>query len=151
MYLATYVIHYLSCLNFDLQQATILREGLQGFVFESNRGTRVNTTAENPLGSQFQFGWSGKKGKKTKTKVEQTTEKVSKLAQELQLKYFSVAQESTRKVAAEMRTILSSVESACVAHDRNIVSYVFLMCLLILSLSLSRSPCVYSCEFRVGV
>ena len=49
---------------------------MQGFVFESNRGTRVNITAECPLGPQFSFGWNDKKGKKFKSKGELTQQKV---------------------------------------------------------------------------
>ena len=56
---------------------TILREGLHGFVFESNRGTRVTMTANSPLGPQFNFGWNNKKGKKFKTKTDVTRDKVS--------------------------------------------------------------------------
>ena len=33
-----------------VQQSTILRDSVKGFVFESNRGTRVPITAETPLG-----------------------------------------------------------------------------------------------------
>lgn len=122
-------------LYLDLQQATILRESLQGFVFESNRGTQVNVMAESSLGSQFQFGWSDKKGgKKAKTKVEQIADKVYKLAHELQAKYFSVAHESTRKVMAEMRVILVTIESACNAHDMDLVSQ--------LHIHLARGLCV---------
>ena len=36
--------------NSDGQQATILREDLPGFVFESNRGTKHSFTAETSLG-----------------------------------------------------------------------------------------------------
>ena len=60
-----------------IQQVTILREGLHGFVFESNRGTRVTMTANSPLGPQFNFGWNNKKGKKFKTKVDVTRDKVT--------------------------------------------------------------------------
>ena len=44
------------------------------------------------------------------------------LGRELQSKYFSVNQESTRRVAAELKAILSSVEAACLAHDNDSVS-----------------------------
>lgn len=100
----------------------MLREVLSGFVFDSNRGTRVNITADNPLGSQFQFGWNDKKGKKYKTKVEMAQEKVTAMAAELQTKYFAANQESTRRVAAELRAILSSVETACQVHEGDGVS-----------------------------
>lgn len=36
--------------NSDGQQATVLKEDLPGFVFESNRGTRHSFTAETSLG-----------------------------------------------------------------------------------------------------
>ena len=62
-----------------LQQVTILRETLQGFVFESNRGTRVSMTANTSLGPQFNFGWNNKKGKKFKSKTDITKDKVSVL------------------------------------------------------------------------
>ncbi len=39
--------------NSDGQQATILKEDLPGFVFESNRGTKHSFTAETSLG-EFQ-------------------------------------------------------------------------------------------------
>ena len=48
------------------------------------------------------------------------------LAKELQSRYFSANQESTRKVAAELKAILTSVEAACTAHDNNTVSYMSL-------------------------
>lgn len=105
-----------------LQQSTILREGLHGFIFESNRGTRVNITTENPLGPQFQFNWNKQDGRKFQTKAEALQLKVKHLAQDLQSKYFTASQESTRKVAAELRAILSSVEESCQAHDKEEVS-----------------------------
>ncbi len=99
----------------------MLHEVLSGFVFESNRGTRVNISADNPLGSQFQFGWNEKKAKKLKTKSEIAQQKVAVMAAELQAKYFSTNLETTRRVATELRAILSSVEIACQAHDRDSV------------------------------
>ena len=56
---------------------TLLNESLHGFIFESNRGTRVTMTANSPLGPQFNFGWNNKKGKKFKTKNDVTKDKVS--------------------------------------------------------------------------
>lgn len=38
--------------NSDGQQATILKEDLPGFVFESNRGTKHSFTAETSLGEE---------------------------------------------------------------------------------------------------
>ena len=84
----------------------------------------MNITADNPLGSQFQFGWSERKGgKKYKTKSEVAQQKVTAMAAELQSKYFSANQESTRRVAAELRTILSSVERASQVHESDGVSF----------------------------
>lgn len=40
------------------QQATILRDELPGFVFESNRNTRHTFTAETCLPSEISAGWS---------------------------------------------------------------------------------------------
>ena len=74
-------------------------------------------SAENPLGSQLQVGWQGKAESKFKTKAEVTQEKVSVLAAELQGKYFSTNQESTRRIVAEMKAILASVEASCKAHE----------------------------------
>jgi E3 ubiquitin-protein ligase HECTD1 len=59
------------------QQATILREDLPGFVFESNRGTKHTFTAEMSLGADFAPGWTGKKSKKLRSKVEAVKIKVS--------------------------------------------------------------------------
>ena len=56
---------------------TVLKESLHGFVFESNRGTRVTMTANSPLGPQFNFGWNNKKGKKFKSKTDVTKDRVS--------------------------------------------------------------------------
>lgn len=52
------------------QQATILREDLPGFVFESNRGTKHSFTAETSLGPEFAGGWTGKRGKRLRSKIE---------------------------------------------------------------------------------
>ncbi len=40
------------------QQATILREDLPGFLFESNRGTKHTFTAETALGPELAAGWA---------------------------------------------------------------------------------------------
>lgn len=61
---------------FYLQQATILKEDLQGFIFESNRGTKHSFTAETSLGPEFATGWGGKKNKKFKSKSEEIKTKV---------------------------------------------------------------------------
>ena len=40
------------------QQATILRDDLPGFIFESNRGTKHTFTAETALGPELAAGWA---------------------------------------------------------------------------------------------
>ena len=90
---------------------------LVGFIFDSNRGTRVSVTAENPLSPHFKFSWHSKEEQKFKTKEELAQDKVSALAAELQSKYFSANQESTRRVTAELRAILTSVDEACKVHE----------------------------------
>ena len=46
---------------------------------------------------------------------------VQALALELQSLHFSASRESTRKVASELRAILSSVEGACLAQENGTV------------------------------
>ena len=58
------------------QQCTVLKEDLAGFVFESNRGTKHTFTAETSLGPEFSAGWTDKKNKKFKSKVEALRQKV---------------------------------------------------------------------------
>ena len=60
-----------------IQQATIIREDLPGFIFESNRGTKHSFTAETSLGAEFSSGWLGKKGKRLRSKLEAVKIKVS--------------------------------------------------------------------------
>lgn len=52
-----------------------------------------------------------------------TCPQVQALAQELQSLHFSESQESTRKVASELRAILVSLEAACLAHENGTVSH----------------------------
>ena len=59
------------------QQATILREDLAGFIFESNRGTKHSFTAETTMGTEFSTGWTGQRNKKFRTKMEEVRQKVS--------------------------------------------------------------------------
>lgn len=59
------------------QQATILKEDLPGFIFESNRGTKHSFTAETSLGPEFAAGWTGRKSKKLRSKMEAVKMKVN--------------------------------------------------------------------------
>lgn len=60
-----------------LQQSTILKEDLAGFIFESNRGTKHSFTAETSLGPEFATGWGGKKNRKMRSKTEEIRSKVA--------------------------------------------------------------------------
>ena len=73
-----------------LQQATILKEDLAGFVFESNRGTKHAFTAETLLGPEFSAGWSGKKSKKLRSIVDALRAKVCVSTYQDTIKYSKV-------------------------------------------------------------
>ncbi|XP_073986001.1 ubiquitin fusion-degradation 4-like isoform X6 [Rhodnius prolixus] len=94
------------------QQATILREDLAGFVFESNRGTKHSFTAETVLGAEFAAGWSGKRGKRLRSKMEALRHKVKTQAQEIYDKYFRAAQAQPRSVVAKLGAIVAQLERA---------------------------------------
>ncbi|XP_067009629.1 E3 ubiquitin-protein ligase HECTD1 isoform X3 [Anabrus simplex] len=95
------------------QQATILREDLPGFIFESNRGTKHSFTAETSLGPEFAAGWTGKRGKRLRSKIEALKQKVKVQAQEIYEKYFKVAQAQPRGVVAKLGNIVAQIERAC--------------------------------------
>ncbi|XP_072765519.1 E3 ubiquitin-protein ligase HECTD1 isoform X5 [Anoplolepis gracilipes] len=94
------------------QQATILREDLPGFIFESNRGTKHSFTAETSLGPEFAAGWTGKRGKRLRSKIEAIKQKVKVQAQEIYERYFKVAQAQPRGVVAKLGQIVSQIEKA---------------------------------------
>ncbi|XP_043269545.1 E3 ubiquitin-protein ligase HECTD1 isoform X3 [Venturia canescens] len=95
------------------QQATILREDLPGFIFESNRGTKHSFTAETSLGPDFAAGWAGKRGKRLRSKIEAIKQKVKAQAQEIYESYFKAAQAQPRGVVAKLSAIVNQVEKAC--------------------------------------
>ncbi|XP_051170118.1 E3 ubiquitin-protein ligase HECTD1 isoform X4 [Leptopilina boulardi] len=95
------------------QQATILREDLPGFIFESNRGTKHSFTAETSLGPEFAAGWAGKRGKRLRSKIEALKQKVKNQAQEIYERYFKAAQAEPRGVVAKLGAIVSQIEKAC--------------------------------------
>ncbi|KAL0267404.1 UNVERIFIED_CONTAM: hypothetical protein PYX00_009683 [Menopon gallinae] len=101
------------------QQATILREDLPGFIFESNRGTKHSFTAETSLGPEFSAGWSGKKGKRLRSKIEAMKQKVKVQAQEIYDKYFKAAQAQPRGVVAKLGNIVAQIERACQKQHMN--------------------------------
>ncbi|KAM4625799.1 E3 ubiquitin-protein ligase HECTD1 isoform 2-T2 [Polymixia lowei] len=102
--------------NSDGQQATILKEDLPGFVFESNRGTKHSFTAETSLGSEFVTGWTGKRGRKLKSKLEKTKQKVKSMARELYDDHFKAVESMPRGVVVTLRNIATQLESAWELH-----------------------------------
>ncbi|XP_030855099.1 E3 ubiquitin-protein ligase HECTD1 isoform X1 [Strongylocentrotus purpuratus] len=95
------------------QQATVLREDLAGFIFESNRGTKHSFIAETSLGPEFSTGWTGKRGRRFRSKLEQVQQKVKTLARELYEGYFKVAESHPRDVVAKLNSIVMQLEAAC--------------------------------------
>ncbi|XP_070972551.1 E3 ubiquitin-protein ligase HECTD1 isoform X11 [Oncorhynchus clarkii lewisi] len=102
--------------NSDGQQATILKEDLPGFVFESNRGTKHSFTAETSLGSEFVTGWTGKRGRKLKSKLEKTKQKVKTVARDLYEDHFKAVENMPRGVVVTLRNIATQLESAWELH-----------------------------------
>ncbi|XP_045131795.1 E3 ubiquitin-protein ligase HECTD1-like isoform X14 [Portunus trituberculatus] len=101
------------------QQATILREDLPGFIFESNRNTKHSFTAETSLGPEFHAGWTGRRGKRFRSKVEAMKQKVKGLAQDIYEKYFKAAQTQPRGVVAKLGNIVAQIERACQKQTSN--------------------------------
>ena len=103
--------------NADGQQATILREDLAGFIFESNRGTKHTFSAETSLGPEFAAGWTGKRGKRFISKIEAQKQKIRSLATEIQEKYFAAAQQTPREVVAKLQRIVAELNEACLLQE----------------------------------
>ncbi|XP_018579699.1 E3 ubiquitin-protein ligase Ufd4 isoform X5 [Anoplophora glabripennis] len=95
------------------QQTTILREDLPGFIFESNRGTKHSFIAETSLGPEFSAGWTTKKGKRLRSKLEATKMKVKYLAHQIYEQYFRAAQAQPRGIVAKLGNIVAQIERAC--------------------------------------
>ncbi|KAK3734839.1 hypothetical protein QZH41_011760, partial [Actinostola sp. cb2023] len=106
--------------NSDGQQATILREDLAGFIFESNRGTKHTFSAETSLGPEFAAGWSGKRGKRFVSKVEAQKQKVKTLASEIQEKYLLAAQATPREVVSRLHDIVDHLNATCVSQENKV-------------------------------
>nr|XP_028577052.1 E3 ubiquitin-protein ligase HECTD1 isoform X8 [Podarcis muralis] len=102
--------------NSDGQQATILKEDLPGFVFESNRGTKHSFAAETSLGSEFVTGWTGKRGRKAKSKSEKTKQKVRTMARDLYDDHFKAVESMPRGVVVTLRNIATQLESSWELH-----------------------------------
>ncbi|KAG5887757.1 E3 ubiquitin-protein ligase Ufd4 [Gonioctena quinquepunctata] len=95
------------------QQTTILREDLPGFIFESNRGTKHSFIAETSLGPEFLAGWTSKKGKRLRSKLEANKMKVKYMAHQIYEQYFRAAQAQPRGIVAKLGNIVAQIERAC--------------------------------------
>ena len=102
------------------QQSTVLKEDFNGFIFESNRGTKHSFTAETSLGPEFGSGWTaknkginGQKGARVKSKTELLKHKIKSLATEIYEEHFRSAQATPRGTVAKLAEIVASIEAAC--------------------------------------
>jgi len=102
--------------NTEGQQSTILREDLPGFIFESNKGATHSFNAELTLGSEFAAGW-GKKTCKVKTKSKQLQQQINILSEEIYTRFFENKMNHMRPVVAQLKEILSDIESAVSLHN----------------------------------
>ena len=112
----------LSIINSDgQQQATILKEDLPGFLFQSNRGTRHTFTAETSLGPEFAAGWisgsgAGRGGKskgRLKGKIEAVKQRIKTTAKLIYENYFRVAQATPRGVVATLAGVVAKIDGNC--------------------------------------
>eukprot|EP00794_Sanderia_malayensis_P020162 gene20162-22137_t len=104
---------YMTIHNADGQQATILKEDLPGFIFESNRGTKHTFTAETSLGPDFAATWSGKPGRRYQSKKDQIRRKIGILAHDINAKYFEEAVSGTYGAMGKLREISTMLDDAC--------------------------------------
>lgn len=95
------------------QQATVLKEDLPGFIFESNRGTKHSFTAETSLGSEFAAGWTGRKGRRLRSKMEILKQKVKSQAREIYESHFKSAQAQPRGTVSKLCNIVVRIEWSC--------------------------------------
>lgn len=94
-------------------QCTQLKEDMNGFVFESNRGTKHTFIAETTLGNDFNNGWPVRKSKKLRTKSEALKIKIKNLAKDIYESYFHSAQQQPRSTVAKLNSIINSIEQSC--------------------------------------
>ncbi|EDW13533.2 E3 ubiquitin-protein ligase Ufd4 [Drosophila mojavensis] len=98
--------------NTEGHQVTILQDDIQGFIFESNRGTKHSFTAETTLGADFASGWSTEKKKRSKSKTDIQKVQVSNLSREIYNKYFKSAQVIPRGAVAKLTAIVKQINLA---------------------------------------
>ena len=95
------------------QQATILREDLPGFIFESNRNTKHSFTAETSLGPEFHTGWTERRRRRYRNKMAAVKQKLRSEAEVIYEKYLKEAQSSPRGVVAKLTVIVNMINKAC--------------------------------------
>ena len=93
-------------------QATILKEDLAGFVFESNRGTKHTFTADTSLGPEFAQGWTGTKRKRLRSKIEALKLKVKTVAREIYEIHFKANQMAPRGVVTKLTKLVDNINNA---------------------------------------
>ncbi|XP_067942720.1 E3 ubiquitin-protein ligase HECTD1-like [Watersipora subatra] len=99
------------------QQATILKDDLPGFVFESNRNTRHTFTAETSLAPEISPGWGSKR--KQQSKIEMLKQKVQQLAKDLYERELKPAENQPRGMALRLASISKQIEDACASQLLN--------------------------------
>lgn len=67
-------------------------------------------------GSEFVTGWTGKRGRKLKSKLEKTKQKVKSMARELYDDHFKAVESMPRGVVVTLRNIATQLESAWELH-----------------------------------
>ncbi|EDV98881.1 GH13561 [Drosophila grimshawi] len=98
--------------NTEGHQVTILQDDMQGFIFESNRGTKHSLTAETSLGADFASGWSTEKKKRIKSKTDVQKVQVVNVSREIYNKYFKTAQVIPRGAVAKLTAIVKQINVA---------------------------------------
>ncbi|XP_065564117.1 E3 ubiquitin-protein ligase HECTD1-like isoform X3 [Artemia franciscana] len=94
------------------QQATILKEDLCGFIFESNRGTRRTLTAESLLGLELGGAWNFR-GRKFTSQLEQIKQKVRTIAREINGSFAELAMSKPRESVVRLKGIIQQINNAC--------------------------------------
>lgn len=64
------------------------------------------------LGPEFAAGWTGKRGKRLRSKIEAIKQKVKVQAQEIYERYFKAAQAQPRGIVAKLGAIVNQIEKA---------------------------------------
>lgn len=89
-------------------------------------------------GSEFVTGWTGKRGRKLKSKLEKTKQKVKSMARELYDDHFKAVESMPRGVVVTLRNISTQLESAWELHTNRQVHRLRLISYQSLSVSSDR-------------